>query len=64
MRIVGRKTERVVDPGLELFREHVLEPIGLVVDVVNVETEGLGEIELEQPVVADHLHGDQLARGC
>jgi len=41
----------------------VLEPVGLVVDIVDVKTEGLGEVELEQPMVADHLDRDALACG-
>jgi len=41
----------------------MLEPVGLVVDIVDVKTEGLGEVELEQPVVADHLDRDSLACG-
>ena len=40
----------------------MLEPVGLVVDGVDVEAERLGEVELEQPVVADHLDRDALAR--
>jgi hypothetical protein len=39
----------------------VLEPVGLIVHVVDVEAERLGEVELEQSVVADHLDGDALA---
>ena len=41
----------------------MLELVGLLVDVVDVDTERLREIELEQPVVADHLEGDTLAVG-
>jgi hypothetical protein len=63
MRIVRRVAERAVDPLLQLLREDVLEPVGLVVNVVHVKAEGLGEIELEQTVVADHLHGDTLTGG-
>ena len=61
MRVVGRVAERAVDPRLELLRDRVLEPVGLVVDVVDVHAERLGEVELEQPVVADHLERDPLA---
>ena len=35
VRIVRREAERAVDPRLELLRDHVLEPVGLVVDVVD-----------------------------
>ena len=62
MRVVRRVAERAVDPLLELLRDHVLEPVGLVVDVVDVEAERLRQVELEQPVVADHLERDPLAR--
>jgi hypothetical protein len=63
MRIVRRETECAVDSRLQLFRENVLEPVGLVVDIVDVKTEGFGEVELEQPMVADHLDRDALASG-
>src|SRR5262249_19691153 len=62
VRIVGREAERAVDACLELFGDDVLEPIGLVVHVVDVEPERVREVELEQPVVADHLDGDALSR--
>jgi hypothetical protein len=61
MRIVRREAERAVDPRLELLGDHMLEPVGLVVDVVDVETKGLCEVELEQAMVADHLDCDALA---
>src|SRR5689334_14463026 len=63
VRIVRREAERAVDPRLQLLREDMFEPVGLVVDVVDVDTERLGEIELEEPVVADHLERDALAGG-
>jgi len=62
VRVVRREAERTVDARLELLRDHVLEPVGLVVHVVDVEPEGLGEVELDQAVVADHLERDLLAR--
>jgi hypothetical protein len=62
MRIVRREAERTVDPRLELLGDHVLEPVCLVVDVVDVHAERLGEVELEQPVVADHLDRHPLTR--
>jgi hypothetical protein len=37
--VVRREAERAVDPGLELLRQDVLEPVGLVVDVVDVDAE-------------------------
>ena len=48
MRVVRREAERAVDPRLELLGDHVLEAVGLVVDVVDVDAERLGEVELEQ----------------
>ena len=62
MRVVRREAERPVDPRLELLRDDVLEPVGLVVDVVDVQAERLREVQLEQAVVADHLERDALAR--
>ena len=38
VRVVGWEAERLVDPRLELLREGVLEPVGLVVDVVDVRS--------------------------
>jgi len=37
VRIVGRKAQRLVDPFLQLFRDDVFEPFGLVVDVLDVQ---------------------------
>ena len=63
MRVVRRVAERLVDPGLELLGEDVLEPVGLGVHLVDGDPERLGEVELEQPVVADHLERHPLAVG-
>ena len=63
MGIVRRETEHAVDPLLQLLREHVLEPLGLVVDVVHVEPQRLGQVQLQQPMVADDLECDLLPRG-
>src|SRR5690348_7108818 len=63
VRIVRGEAERAVDPGLQLLRKDVLEPVGLVVDVVDVHVERLGKVELEQPVVADDLEGNPFAGG-
>ena len=62
MRIVRRIAERAIDPRLELFRDHVLEPFRLVMDVVHVQSERLGEVELEQAVVANDLERNLFAR--
>ncbi len=59
--IVGREAERSVDARLELLRQRMLEPVGLVVHVVDADSERLGEVELEQPVVPDHLERHLLA---
>ena len=61
MRVVRREAERAVDARFELLRDHVLEPVGLVVDIVDVHAERLREVQLEQAVVADHLERDALA---
>ena len=61
MRIVRGEAERAIDPSLELLGDDVLEPVGLVVDVLDVDAERLREVELEQPVVADHLERHALA---
>src|SRR5579862_486713 len=53
MRVVRRVPERLVDPRFELLGDHVLEPVGLGVDVVDVEAERAREIELEQAVMSD-----------
>src|ERR1700747_2320948 len=42
VRIGRRKAEHPVDPALHLLREDVLEPVRLVVDVVDVDAERLG----------------------
>src|SRR3954471_20269601 len=60
MRVVCREAERAVDSRFELLRDHTPEPIGLVVNGIDVQPERLGEIELEEPVVANHLEGDPL----
>ena len=39
----------------------MLERLGLLVDAVPRHAEVLGEVELEQPVVAQHLQRDPLA---
>src|SRR5690242_5268317 len=64
VRIVSGEAERPVDSRLQLLGEDVLEPVGFVMDVVDVKTEGLGQIELEQAVVADDLDRDALTGGC
>ena len=55
VRIVRRMAELGRDQRLQLVREHVLEHLGLLVDTVPRHAERLGQEELEQPVVADHL---------
>ena len=60
MGIVRRESERLVDSLLQLLRQDVLEPFGFVVHLIHVHAERLREIELQQPVVADHLERDPL----
>ena len=55
MRIVGRVAELRRDQLLELLGEHVLQHLGLVVHPVPRDPERLGEIQLQQTVVAKHL---------
>ena len=62
MGIVSRVAERSVDGRLELLRQGVLETIRFVVDGIERHAERLGEVLLEQTVVADDLEGDPLSR--
>ena len=48
---------------LEVLGEHVLERLGLLVHAVPRHAQVLGQIELEQPVVAQHLERHALALG-
>ena len=52
MRILGRRAEGLVDAFLELFGEHVLQPVCLRVHGVEAKLERPCQVELEQPVVA------------
>ena len=61
MRVVRRVAELGGDQLLELLGEDVLEHLGLVVDAVPRHAERLGEVELEQPVVAQDLERDPRA---
>ena len=63
MRIVRRVAELVRDPLLELLARSVLEHLGLFVHAVPRHAERLRQVELEQPVVAQHLERDLLPRG-
>ncbi len=62
MRIVRRVAELGRDQRLELVGEHVLEHLGLLVDAVPRHAERFGEVELQQPVVAQHLEREPGAR--
>jgi hypothetical protein len=64
VRVVRRVAKRTVDPRFELLRQRVLEPVGLGVHLVEAQPEGLGEVELEQPMVPDDLERDALPRRC
>ena len=64
MRVVRRVAELGGDQLLELLGEDVLEHLGLVVDAVPRHPEALGEVELEQPVVAQHLERDLRRRAA
>ena len=63
VRIVRRVAERAVDPRFELFGEDVFEPVGLRMDGLDRDPERLGQIELEQAVMADDLERDPLPGG-
>ena len=58
MWIVGRVAELGGDQLLELLGEHVLEHLRLLVDAIPGHPEALHQVQLEQPVVADHLERD------
>jgi hypothetical protein len=60
MRVLHGRAERRVDAFLECLGEGMLEPVGLSVDGIELELERLGQVELDQTVVAKHLEGDAL----
>ena len=61
MRVVAWIAQRFRDPLLQLLGDVVLEHLGLVVDAVPRHPEDVGQIGLQQAVVADHLERDALA---
>ena len=63
VRVDGGVAELGGDQLLELLREDVLEHLGLVVHAVPRHAEVLRQVELEQPVVAQHLERDPRALG-
>ena len=63
VRIVGGIAERAVDPRLELVGEDVLEAVGLRVHRLDRDAQRLGQVQLEQAVMADDLECDPLAGG-
>ena len=62
VRVVGRVAELGGDQLRERGRDRVLEHLGLLVHAVPGHSERLGQVELEQAVVAQHLERDPLAR--
>lgn len=58
--IVGRIPELGRDQLLELFREHMLEHLGLVVHAIPGHPQALDQVQLEQPVMANHLERNPL----
>ena len=62
MRVVARFAELGGDQLLELLGDVVLEHLGLLVDAVARHPQRLGEVGLDQPVVADHLERHPLPR--
>ena len=61
VRVLRRRAERLVDERLERFGESVLEAVCLGMNGVEPELERLGQVELEQTVVAEQLERDPLA---
>ena len=59
MRVDGRIAEGLVDPRLELLREHVLEPVRLGVNLVERHPERVRQVALEQAMVPQHLERAQ-----
>ena len=64
MRVVGRMPHGLRDPGLEALRNHVLQPLRLLVDLVPAVTQYLHEEGLEKPVMAEHLQRHPPPRIC
>ena len=58
VRVDRRVSELGRDQRLEVLGEDVLEHLGLGVHAVPGHAERLGEVALQQPVVADHLERD------
>ncbi len=61
MGVAGRISELGRDRLFELLGENVLQYLGLLVHAVPGHAEALDQVQLEQPVVADHLEGDPSA---
>jgi len=62
VRIFGREAEQLVETRLEFFGDHVLEGVRFGVHLVPRHPYDLREVELEEPVVTDHL--DRFARAA
>src|SRR5438067_1415936 len=58
MRVELWPPKELEDARLHALGDDVLEPLGLVVDLIPAVTEHLDEEHLHQPVVADELKGD------
>ena len=58
MGVERRVAEPRRDHLFQLLREHVLEHLGLGVHGIPANAEALCEVELEQPVMAQHLQRD------
>jgi hypothetical protein len=48
-------------PGLQCLRDMVLQPFGLLMDLIPAEAEGLDQIPLQEPVMPDDLEGNPFA---
>ena len=52
MRVDRREAERLVDAGLELLRDRVLQSVGLLVDIVVFKSNGLAAWDVALGAVA------------
>ena len=62
VRIEGRVAELDGDRLLQLLRDDVLEPFRLRVDLIPAHAQALGQIQLEQAMMAQHLQRHPPAR--
>ena len=61
VRIVSGEAEGLVDLSLDDVGQHMLEPVRLVMHDVERHSQRVREVQLEQPVMAKDLEGDEAA---